>query len=722
MLSHIALNRSISGISSAATMMRKHIWIWPIVACILLAVLGWGINRAIESTMKEQLAGELTTILNADVAALRLWLRTQEAGVQAIVQSPAVFTAIDAVLKSAQAAPQGSSGNPSPEALRLEAALAPWLEANDYEGYDIIHTDRTILASSHPELIGKELHITQNRVRERLSTGESTVSRPFPSQNLMTDFDGQVRAGVPLMYVLAPIMGADGELLASLALRISPEKEFTDILNIARPGQSGETYAFDRQGLLLSGSRFDDQLKEIGLLVDKTASRSILNIDIRDPEVDMTKGARPTLRRPDQPLTRMAADAVKGNSGFDVDGYNDYRGVPVIGAWTWLPEYALGVATEMDLAEAYRPTYILRWAFGGLFALLITSAVAIFVFTIVIGRLNRTARRAALEVKKLGQYTLEEQIGQGGMGTVYRGTHAMLRRPTAIKLLDIEKTTPESIRRFEREVQLTSQLQHPNTIEIYDYGRTDEGIFYYAMEHLDGIDLENLIERFGRQPEARVVHMLEQACGSLVEAHEMGLIHRDIKPANIFMNRRAGMFDVIKLLDFGLVKAVDAKAVATLTQSNTWMGTPLYMAPEAFSDPGKVDARTDLYAIGAVAYFLATAASPFQGPTIAAICNNHLNNEPTPPSHLCDEGTLSQPFEDFILKCLQKEPGDRPQTARELIEMLRRCPTFGAWTQQSAEAWWTANLPRDETPDKATSKEKHQASETVVMNSDSFDE
>src|SRR4029078_10342011 len=190
---------------------------------------------------------------------------------------------------------------------------------------------------------------------------------------------------------------------------------------------------------------------------------------------------------------------------------------------------------------AFQPLTILRWTFWALFGLLTLSAAAIFVFTLMNARLRRQAQKAALDTQQIGQYTLEKKLGAGGMGVVYKGHHAMLRRETAIKMLHLDKVNDASIARFEREVQITCKLNNPNTVAIYDYGRTPEGVFYYAMEFLDGIDLQQLVARYGPQPEGRVIHIVKAICSSLSEAHSLGLVHRDIKPANVMLNRRGGV-------------------------------------------------------------------------------------------------------------------------------------------------------------------------------------
>jgi serine/threonine-protein kinase len=314
----------------------------------------------------------------------------------------------------------------------------------------------------------------------------------------------------------------------------------------------------------------------------------------------------------------------------------------------------------------------------------LTTLLATAISSVIYG-----LRRDVREARKLGQYTLGEILGEGGMGVVYRASHAMLRRPTAVKLLPAEKAGEQSIARFEREVQLTAALTHPNTVTIFDFGRTPEGVFYYAMELLDGAGLDAVVGLDGPQPPERALHVLDGVAGALLEAHEIGLIHRDIKPANIILCKQGGLFDVPKVVDFGLVK--DLKAIdVSLTATASLMGTPLYMPPEAITAPDTMDARGDLYALGAVAYFLVTGTPVFPGRSLVEVCGHHLHTKPEPPS-----ARLGRPvpadLESLLLDCLEKDPARRPQAAAELRQRVRACRAYGTWDGERARRWWQEN-------------------------------
>jgi hypothetical protein len=301
------------------------------------------------------------------------------------------------------------------------------------------------------------------------------------------------------------------------------------------------------------------------------------------------------------------------------------RRTAVIASLTMLPIAISAVAVGMTSAPVQQllppPAYI-----GGA---VIISAVVVMLASVGSQTIYGLRRRVS-EVMQLGQYTLDRRIGVGGMGEVWRAHHALLRRPTAIKLLLPDLVGVKNLDRFEREVQSMSQLTHPNTVAVFDYGRNLDGVFYYAMEYLDGIDLQDLVTRYGPQPADRVVNIVAQVCGALTEAHASGIIHRDIKPANIILCRRGGMADVAKVIDFGLVKEI---ADDTGASTQAILGTPGYLAPEAVLDPGSIGPPVDLYALGAAAYFLLTGEVVFDGTTAMDTCVQHVRKAPVPPSH-----------------------------------------------------------------------------------------
>jgi serine/threonine-protein kinase len=380
--------------------------------------------------------------------------------------------------------------------------------------------------------------------------------------------------------------------------------------------------------------------------------------------------------------------------------------VPSSARRTLLLSLALGTPLVAGTYAAYRQAdatlflgtrVILEPFMGSHFAAMAATATAVWwTLTAVLATATSSViyglRRDVREARKLGQYTLEEKLGEGGMGVVYRASHAMLRRPTAVKLLPAEKAGEQSIARFEREVQLTAGLTHPNTVTVFDFGRTPEGVFYYAMELLDGAALDALVDLDGAQPPERVLHVLDGVAGALAEAHEVGLIHRDIKPANIILCKQGGAFDVPKVVDFGLVKDLGG-GEASLTATSSVTGTPTYMSPETITAPDTVDARSDLYALGAVGYFLLTGSHVFPGRNLIEICGHHLHTTPEPPSARLGR-PAPQDIEGLLLACLEKDAARRPQTASELQERVRGCRGYGTWDRERARRWWLENGER----------------------------
>jgi len=318
------------------------------------------------------------------------------------------------------------------------------------------------------------------------------------------------------------------------------------------------------------------------------------------------------------------------------------------------------------------------------------SAGIAYVLARIVYRFSNSLKRA----REIGSYELVERIGEGGMGEVWKAKHHLLARPAAIKLIRTDvlgshrQLRDVMIRRFEREAQDTATLGSTHTIDVYDFGVTEEGDFYYVMELLTGFSLDRFVKDFGPMEPPRVVHVLRQVCHSLGEAHERGLIHRDIKPANIFLCRLGPDDDFVKVLDFGLVTHVQTPySGAMLTEQGVTVGTPAYMAPEVALGKSGIDGRADIYSLGCVAYYLLTGNSVFSGETPVATVLAHVKDNPLPPS-LRSEFDIPASLDELILGCLAKDPASRPATTASLSQRLAATVSADAWTPEAAHAWW----------------------------------
>ena len=686
-------------LTRAPLVLSKYVWVWPLIGALLIGVVGFWTRSLVEGTLKTELTQRLQNLLAADVAALRLWCAEQENDAKSFAADVRIAEAIrDLVRLAREPARSATDWAASPAAKTLERYLKPLLESQHYVDYLVVGADARILASPRSQEVGHNAPRGSEAFIHRVLEGQSALSHPFPFERNGTN--GPPR---PAMFVGAPVLAEDGRVAAVLALRMRPEEDFSSLFFVARMGETGEAYAFDRGGMMLTASRYDGELKTLGLIPDRPGANAILNLRLFDPLVEVQPGEASAIPRGEARLTRMAAAASRGLEGYDVDGYRNHRGVKVIGAWTWLPDYAMGVATEVSADEAFETLYVIRRVFLALFFLLFMGGIAVFGFSLFVDRLQASMRKTALAARRLGQYVLVQEIGRGANGIVYRARHTLLRRPVAIKLLSPELTNDAAAARFEHEVQMTSQLTHPNTVAIYDYGRSPEGLFYYAMEYLNGISLDRLVREFGPLPEARVISILRQVLGSLAEAHRIGLIHRDIKPANILLTRRGGVCDIVKVLDFGLVKAVHLgpKGLA----ADAVVGTPHFIPPEAVQRPESVDPRSDLYSVGAVGYWLLTGKTLFDLDQVEDLFDHQIKTIPLPPSERLGR-PVSPDLERLLMRCLSKDPQQRPATAEAMDEALARCPCAGTWHPRDAENWWKSSLAGIEVVPVAAMTEK----------------
>jgi eukaryotic-like serine/threonine-protein kinase len=707
----------------------KHIWLVPLILAVLIGGVGWWADRELRRTVRQELRDDLQSTLDANVTALEIWMENQKRIAASLADEPRLKAAALRLLEqSAEPATNRLQlGELSRELLAGER-LQERVRSLGYGMVQLVSTNLTVVSD-----VGRRRTRQGNKVFEELqpkyselfTNGEPIIITPFkvkppefprrsgnrpgieqrPPPGFSRTSPGDTNnpallRGEPppprdltVMQVAAPIKDNAGQTRGALALIINPDAEFTRILSVASSGDSGETLAFDGEGILISKSRFDDELKRLKLLPDETNAVSALTLALRDPGGDLTQGYLANTNVT-HPLISMAERAIEGEAGIELTPFRDYRGVPVVGAWRWLPKYGFGVGTKMDAREAFEPLRVVRRVFLILFLLLVLASLVILLFSILQITWRRRLTEAELKARQLGQYKLSEKIGEGGMGVVYKAQHALLRRETAIKLLLPDKADPAAIARFEQEVRLTCRLTHPNTIQVFDYGHTPDGIFYYAMEYLDGLNLHELVHRYGAQPEERVAHILQQICDSLAEAHGVGLIHRDIKPANVFLCDRGGVPDSVKVLDFGLVKTVgdpvEAPTIREVPGDDGIVGTPNFIAPEAIKDCNQSDARSDLYSLGALGYFLLAGREVFDGDSIAELCRQHLTETPAPPGARTGKSFNPQ-LEALLMRCLEKDPAARPQSARELAQSLAALQLTKAWSPEKRAAWWTAH-------------------------------
>ena len=619
-----------------------------LVAAALLCILGFWTYRAVEGSLRELRAAALASMLEAEVRTLGIWIENHKTDIRRVARDPQVRAAVEALVRIASRPGAGADEYCNAPARKpLVSQLTALLEEQGAVIFNAIDRSHRIIASRFREYCGLRVkEAAFARDLEPVFRGETLFVRPYADTDRIEGSPQKLPLERPVLWIETPIRSSSGEVIAALGFGVFADSSFAAILAAGSTGATGEAYAFDRSGNLLLGGRFGTG------------------------------------------VTPLAAAAAETSAGTALDPYPGYHGGAVIGAWRWLPQYDLGVAVEMGAAEAYAPLRYLNIAFGVVFGALVIAVFAALVSTFSVVRLRRELGGG----RKVGAYRLQEVIGEGGMANVYRAQHDMLKRPTAVKVLKLARTTDEILARFEREVQLASGLSHPNTVEIFDYGRTKSGQLYYAMEYLDGLTVAEVVARSGALPVARAVHLLRQVCLALVEAHGKGLVHRDIKPENVMVCRYGGVYDFVKILDFGLVKNLSQQHSRDLTRGLRILGTPLYMAPERLKNPADVDARADIYAVGALGFYMLAGKPMFESSDDLNLTTKVLNEEP-PRVAAAAAQPVPVELDLAIAACVEKKREDRPQRIADLVEALDELALQHRWTQAEAELWWAA-LPK----------------------------
>lgn len=405
------------------------------------------------------------------------------------------------------------------------------------------------------------------------------------------------------------------------------------------------------------------------------------NLRVSDPGYPTAPDNLGLIRRHALPLTFAAAGATTGNADVRIEPYNNYAGIPVVGAWRWNDDWQIGIVIEQDHQSAFAPAGIVRFAFLFLGTLLTITAFA------AASQIAKQSARAHAAIHPLSRYELIGELGSGGMGVVYRARHIQLGRDVVLKVLRGDRRHREDRLRFDREARLAASMSSPHSVMIYDYGRSDDGEAFCVMEFLKGITLYEVVMRSGPQPFGRVLFVLRQICDALGEAHAVGLLHRDIKPQNVMLSLDPSVGDWAVVFDFGLAKSVEPEVGSYQTAETVWAGTPMYMAPERYREPAGMDPRSDIYSVGCIAYFLLSGRPPFIECDPESLFALVLSEQPISMSVHRDE-KVPNALVQLVNKCMAKSVDDRYASVEQLSKHLDELRVAYPWTADQARQWW----------------------------------
>ena len=655
--------------------LRRMLALTTLAGTLVLGAIGWWTHHKVELSMHATRAAAFQSVIDSEAQSLRVWIDDQKLNVRRLARDRQLREELIAAIRDTAA---GSANYcASQNAHQLIAQLDDALAGTGAVNFNVVIPSGQIVVSNVAEYCG---------LRYRAKTFEKDFAPAFggetrfvPPRHDAANLEGAPQTlphDRPLLWIQAPIRDDADDVIAVLAVGHVAEEQFSTILAAARAGATDEVYVFNREGVMLSKSRFEATLVERAVLPKGTSA--VGRLVLRSPNTEESSRTRLVEAALASPTDQ------DDTSGMLLDPYPGYLATQVVGGWRRLAEDDIFIAIEMDAEEAYAPLEALDTIFAVVFGVLALAVViALFYwFTAVL-------IRAEVEKDRMGPYWLGERIGEGGVGNVYHARHDLLKRPSAVKLLKPTRATDEMTARFRREAKLASQLTHPNMIEIYDYGVGIDSTLFYAMELLEGDTVGEIVVRGGAMPVARVVHLMRQVCAGLAEAHDKGLVHRDISITNIMACLYGGEYDFVKILDFGLVKSVVNEQSQIITRAVRILGTVQYMAPERLHNPADVDVRADVYAVGGVTFFLLSGRRMFEVEDTMALTSHVINEVPPRLSEVAPQ-PIPPELDELVAACLEKDRESRPASILAVKEVLDRIAEQHRWTQSDAKSAWNA--------------------------------
>ncbi len=654
-------------------------WLW-LAAVLPTALTGWWTYAQVAASLQTAVSKELAGVANSVTISTQRFLDDRSHLVESWSRQPSIRLAIIELVALSRQADAIDSLKAASQTSLIKQQLRE-LSGFDDVKFVVWNREGTILSSWLEDKadVGNQVAPSGAANLARVFRGERVLFGPDRLTDTENGFIPETND--PVMANLVPIHDDDGKVVAALLVRgINTFNQFDNLFREASQADGLDAYAVDRRGVMVTRSP-----KAISLAsrvsLELSPEEIVAKLRVSDPGMPTGPDNIGSIRRHAQPLTLAAAGATTGQADEQIAPYNNYAGIPVVGAWRWNSDWQLGIIVEREYQVAFAPARIVRFGFLFLAVLLTITALA------AASQIAQQSARAHAAVHPLSRYDLQGELGSGGMGVVYRARHRQLGRDVALKVLRGDRQHQEDRLRFDREAKLAASLSSPHCVTIYDYGRSDEGEAFCVMEFLQGVTLYEVVARDGPQAFGRVLFVLRQICDGLGEAHKLGLLHRDIKPQNVMLSLDPSVGDWAVVFDFGLAKSVNPEAGAYQTAETVWAGTPMYMAPERYREPAGVDPRSDIYSLGCIAYFLISGRPPYIECDPESLFALVLSEEPISMAVHRDE-PVPEELIDLVRKCMAKNVDDRFETVDALSAKVDELRIKYPWTADQARQWW----------------------------------
>jgi len=658
---------------------RNSGWLW-LAALLPTALIGWWTYTRVETTMRDSVRQELTSMADSVALATDQYLRGKVQLVESWSRQPSIRDAIAELAELAQDQSEFKTLRAAPQTDQIQSQLRT-LSGFDDVKFVVWNDSFRIISSWLPDRadVGSAVHPSGAANLARVMAGETVL---FGPERLTQNAEGFVpETDQPVMAIIVPVHDANDKLVAAMLVRgLGIYDQLCNMFTQVADAGQWDAYAVGLDGAMLTSSPRAAALAAANQLELEPAEIAC-RLRISDPGMELTTETVATVNRSIYPLTLSAADATVGGSDVLTTAYRNYAGYEVVGAWRWVEPWNLGIIIEQDAETAFAAVGIVWLGFLILAGLLTVTAFSVATW---LARIS-TAEHAA--VHPLSRYEVISELGSGGMGVVYRVRHRHLARDTALKVLRSDRHGNEDRLRFDREARLAASLRSPHAVTIYDYGRSDDGESFCVMELLHGLTLHEVVARSGFQPVGRVLFILSQVCEALIEAHAMNLLHRDIKPQNIMLSLDGAVGDWAVVFDFGLAKPLERDVNVYQTSETVWAGTPMYMAPERFRAPSQMDPRSDIYSLGCVAYYLLSGRPPFVESNPESLFAQIISEQPISIG-IHRGAEISPEISNLVYTCMAKSADERFGSVAALAKRVDQLRAKYPWTIDEARRWW----------------------------------